>query len=121
MRRLAVAGFTYLFGGVDSSICMDFFQSYWKAAYMRVYSWAHGLLHKDEGDEVERIWTRKDSSTLTLPELMPQENYYSKLLTLLGKLEKIISERGLSVYLREGKKIGAVTSSAQRLYIGWTL
>lgn len=70
----------------------------------------HGLLRKDEGDEVEAVFGSNGNYDLNFIRVNAQERFYEK---LKGKTEpedkrKIIGEEFIRVFEEEAKKIGAV-------------
>ena len=75
----------------------------------------HGLLRKDEGDEVESVFGPKGQFDLNFIRVNAQERYYSKLagVTEPEAKRKIIGEEFIRVFEEEAKKIGAVDFLAQ--------
>ena len=70
----------------------------------------HGLLRKDEGDEVEEIFGPKGNYELNFIRVNAQERFYEKLAGVEEpeKKRKIIGEEFIRVFEEEAKKIGAV-------------
>ena len=70
----------------------------------------HGLLRKNEGDEVEAVFGKDGSYDLNFIRVNAQERYYSKLkgVTEPESKRKIIGEEFIRVFEEEAKKIGAV-------------
>ena len=75
----------------------------------------HGLLRKDEGDQVEEIFGSKGEYDLNFVRVNAQERYYAKLagVTDPETKRKIIGEEFIRVFEEEAKKIGAVDFLAQ--------
>ena len=80
-----------------------------------VYSFDHGLLRKNEGDEVEEVFGSNGQFDLNFIRVNAQERYYGKLagVTEPEKKRKIIGEEFIRVFEEEAKKIGAVDFLAQ--------
>ena len=70
----------------------------------------HGLLRKNEGDEVEAVFGPQGSYQLNFIRVNVQERFYDKLagVTEPEKKRKIIGEEFIRVFEEEAKKIGAV-------------
>ena len=70
----------------------------------------HGLLRKNEGDEVENVFGPKGPYQLNFIRVNAQERYYSKLkgVTEPERKRKIIGEEFIRVFEEEAKKIGKV-------------
>ena len=70
----------------------------------------HGLLRKDEGDEVEEIFGSKGSYDLNFVRVNAQERFYKKLAGVEEpeQKRKIIGEEFIRVFEEEAKKIGTV-------------
>ena len=83
-----------LSGGVDSSVVFV----------------DHGLLRKNEGDEVEAVFGPDGNYELNFIRVNAQERYYEKLkgVTEPEAKRKIIGEEFIRVFEEEAKKIGAV-------------
>ena len=75
----------------------------------------HGLLRKDEGDEVEAVFGRDGDFDLNFIRVNAQERYYAKLagVTEPERKRKIIGEEFIRVFEEEAKKIGTVDFLAQ--------
>ena len=75
----------------------------------------HGLLRKNEGDEVEEVFGPNGQFDLNFIRVNAQERYYGKLagVTEPEKKRKIIGEEFIRVFEEEAKKIGAVDFLAQ--------
>ena len=75
----------------------------------------HGLLRKNEGDEVEQVFGPNGQFDLNFIRVNAQERYYSKLagVTEPERKRKIIGEEFIRVFEEEAKKIGAVDFLAQ--------
>ena len=75
----------------------------------------HGLLRKNEGDEVEAVFGPGGDFDLNFIRVNAQERYYNKLagVTEPEQKRKIIGEEFIRVFEEEAKKIGAVDFLAQ--------
>ena len=75
----------------------------------------HGLLRKNEGDEVEAVFGPQGDFDLNFIRVNAQERYYGKLagVTEPEQKRKIIGEEFIRVFEEEAKKIGAVDFLAQ--------
>lgn len=75
----------------------------------------HGLLRKNEGDEVEAIFGEGGQFDLRFIRVNARERYYAKLagVTEPEEKRKIIGEEFVRVFEEEAKKIGAVDFLAQ--------
>ena len=75
----------------------------------------HGLLRKNEGDEVEAVFGSNGQFDLNFIRVNAQERFYSKLagVTEPERKRKIIGEEFIRVFEEEAKKIGAVDFLAQ--------
>ena len=75
----------------------------------------HGLLRKNEGDEVEEIFGKSDRFDLNFIRVNAQERYYKKLegISEPESKRKIIGEEFIRVFEEEAKKIGKVDFLAQ--------
>ena len=103
-----------LSGGVDSSVAAGLLSRAIGKQLTCVFV-DHGLLRKDEGDEVEAVFGPKGQFDLNFIRVNAQERYYNK---LAGAIEpenkrKIIGEEFIRVFEEEAKKIGAVDFLAQ--------
>lgn len=98
-----------LSGGVDSSVAAVMLSKAVGKQLTCVFV-DHGLLRKNEGDEVEAIFGPSGSYDLNFIRVNAQERFYGK---LAGVEEpeakrKIIGEEFIRVFEEEAKKIGAV-------------
>lgn len=98
-----------LSGGVDSSVAAVLLSKAVGNQLTCVFV-DHGLLRKDEGDEVEAVFGPEGSYDLNFIRVNAQERFYEK---LKGVEEpehkrKIIGEEFIRVFEEEAKKIGAV-------------
>ena len=75
----------------------------------------HGLLRKNEGDEVEAVFGPTGDFDLNFIRVNAQERYYQKLAGVIDpeQKRKIIGEEFIRVFEEEAKKIGAVDFLAQ--------
>ena len=98
-----------LSGGVDSSVAAVLLSKAVGEQLTCVFV-DHGLLRKNEGDEVEAVFGPNGNYNLHFIRVNAQERFYSK---LAGVSEpehkrKIIGEEFIRVFEEEAKKIGAV-------------
>ena len=98
-----------LSGGVDSSVAAVLLSKAIGNQLTCVFV-DHGLLRKNEGDEVEEIFGPAGNYDLNFVRVNAQERFYTK---LAGEKEperkrKIIGEEFIRVFEEEAKKIGAV-------------
>lgn len=98
-----------LSGGVDSSVAAVMLSKAVGKQLTCVFV-DHGLLRKNEGDEVEAVFGPEGEYDLNFIRVNAQERFYNK---LAGKEEpeekrKIIGEEFIRVFEEEAKKIGAV-------------
>ena len=98
-----------LSGGVDSSVAAVLLSKAIGNQLTCVFV-DHGLLRKNEGDEVEAVFGPEGNYELNFIRVNAQERYYEK---LKGVIEpeakrKIIGEEFIRVFEEEAKKIGAV-------------
>lgn len=98
-----------LSGGVDSSVAAVMLSKAVGKQLTCVFV-DHGLLRKNEGDEVEAVFGLEGNYDLNFIRVNAQERFYNK---LAGKTEpeekrKIIGEEFIRVFEEEAKKIGAV-------------
>ena len=103
-----------LSGGVDSSVAAVLLSKAVGEQLTCVFV-DHGLLRKNEGDEVEAVFGPNGNYDLHFVRVNAQERFYSK---LAGVSEpehkrKIIGEEFIRVFEEESKKIGAVDFLAQ--------
>ena len=98
-----------LSGGVDSSVAAVLLSKAIGNQLTCVFV-DHGLLRKDEGDEVEAIFGPEGSYDLNFIRVNAQERFYAKLSgeTEPEKKRKIIGEEFIRVFEEEAKKIGTV-------------
>ncbi|MBO5488326.1 MAG: glutamine-hydrolyzing GMP synthase [Eubacterium sp.] len=98
-----------LSGGVDSSVAAVMLSKAIGNQLTCVFV-DHGLLRKDEGDEVEEVFGPNGPYELNFIRVNAQERYYSKLagVTEPEEKRKIIGEEFIRVFEEEAKKIGAV-------------
>lgn len=103
-----------LSGGVDSSVCAGLLSKAIGKQLTCVFV-DHGLLRKNEGDEVENIFGPKGNFDLNFIRVNAQQRYYNKLkgVTEPERKRKIIGEEFIRVFEEEAKKIGAVDFLAQ--------
>lgn len=103
-----------LSGGVDSSVAAGLLSRAVGKQLTCVFV-DHGLLRKDEGDQVAGVFGENGSFDLNFIRVNAQERYYSKLagVTEPEKKRKIIGEEFIRVFEEEAKKIGAVDFLAQ--------
>jgi GMP synthase (glutamine-hydrolysing) len=103
-----------LSGGVDSSVAAGLLSRAIGKQLTCVFV-DHGLLRKDEGDEVEAVFGPKGNFDLNFIRVNAQERYYGKLagVTEPERKRKIIGEEFIRVFEEEAKKIGAVDFLAQ--------
>ena len=103
-----------LSGGVDSSVAAGLLSRAIGKQLTCVFV-DHGLLRKDEGDEVEAVFGEGGQFALNFIRVNAQERYYGKLagVTEPEQKRKIIGEEFIRVFEEEAKKIGAVDFLAQ--------
>jgi GMP synthase (glutamine-hydrolysing) len=103
-----------LSGGVDSSVAAGLLARAIGKQLTCVFV-DHGLLRKNEGDEVEAVFGPNGNFDLNFIRVNAQERYYSKLagVTEPEAKRKIIGEEFIRVFEEEAKKIGAVDFLAQ--------
>lgn len=103
-----------LSGGVDSSVAAGLLSRAIGKQLTCVFV-DHGLLRKNEGDEVEAVFGEGGQFDLHFIRVNAQERYYSKLagVTEPEQKRKIIGEEFIRVFEEEAKKIGAVDFLAQ--------
>ena len=96
-----------LSGGVDSSVVAALLAKAIGKQLTCVFV-DHGLLRKDEGDQVEEIFGSKGEYDLNFVRVNAQERYYAKLagVTDPETKRKIIGEEFIRVFEEEAKKIG---------------
>lgn len=98
-----------LSGGVDSSVAAVLLAKAVGKQLTCVFV-DHGLLRKDEGDEVEAVFGPDGPYDLNFIRVNAQERFYEKLagVTEPETKRKIIGEEFIRVFEEEAKKIGAV-------------
>ena len=98
-----------LSGGVDSSVAAVMMSKAVGNQLTCVFV-DHGLLRKNEGDEVEAVFGSDGSYDLNFIRVNAQERFYEKLKGVEEpeKKRKIIGEEFIRVFEEEAKKIGAV-------------
>ncbi len=103
-----------LSGGVDSSVLAALLSRAIGKQLTCVFV-DHGLLRKNEGDEVENVFGKSGTFDLNFVRVNAQERYYEKLagVTEPESKRKIIGEEFIRVFEEEAKKIGAVDFLAQ--------
>lgn len=103
-----------LSGGVDSSVLAALLAKAIGSQLTCVFV-DHGLLRKNEGDEVEAVFGKEGSFDINFVRVNAQERYYQKLagVTEPEAKRKIIGEEFIRVFEEEAKKIGAVDFLAQ--------
>ena len=103
-----------LSGGVDSSVAAALLSKAIGKQLTCVFV-DHGLLRKDEGDEVEKVFGAGGLFDLNFVRVNAAKRYYDKLsgVTEPEKKRKIIGEEFIRVFEEEAKKIGTVDFLAQ--------
>ena len=103
-----------LSGGVDSSVLAALLAKAIGKQLTCVFV-DHGLLRKNEGDEVEGVFGKDGSFDINFIRVNAQERYYAKLagVTEPEQKRKIIGEEFIRVFEEEAKKIGKVDFLAQ--------
>ncbi len=103
-----------LSGGVDSSVAAGLLSRAIGKQLTCVFV-DHGLLRKNEGDEVEAVFGPNGDFDLNFIRVNAQERYYAKLagVTEPETKRKIIGEEFIRVFEEEAKKIGTVDFLAQ--------
>lgn len=98
-----------LSGGVDSSVAAVLLSKAIGNQLTCVFV-DHGLLRKNEGDEVEAVFGPEGHYELNFIRVNAQQRYYDKLkgVTEPEAKRKIIGEEFIRVFEEEAKKIGAV-------------
>jgi GMP synthase (glutamine-hydrolysing) len=98
-----------LSGGVDSSVAAVMLSKAIGSQLTCVFV-DHGLLRKNEGDEVEAVFGPEGKYDLNFIRVNAQQRFYDKLagVTEPEKKRKIIGEEFIRVFEEEAKKIGAV-------------
>ena len=103
-----------LSGGVDSSVAAALLSKAVGKQLTCVFV-DHGLLRKNEGDEVEAVFGAGGDFDLNFIRVNAKDRFYAKLkgVTEPEKKRKIIGEEFIRVFEEEAKKIGAVDFLAQ--------
>ena len=103
-----------LSGGVDSSVAAALLAKAVGKQLTCVFV-DHGLLRKDEGDQVEEVFGPQGEFDLNFIRVNAADRYYAKLagVTEPEKKRKIIGEEFIRIFEEESKKIGAVDFLAQ--------
>lgn len=103
-----------LSGGVDSSVLAALLSRAIGKQLTCVFV-DHGLLRKNEGDEVEGVFGNSGTFDLNFVRVNAQERYYEKLkgVTEPESKRKIIGEEFIRIFEEEAQKIGAVDFLAQ--------
>ena len=103
-----------LSGGVDSSVCAVLLSKAIGKQLTCVFV-DHGLLRKNEGDEVEAVFGPEGPYELNFIRVNAQEYFYEKLKGVSDPETKrqIIGAEFINVFEKEAKKIGAVDFLAQ--------
>ena len=103
-----------LSGGVDSSVAAVLLSKAVGRQLTCVFV-DHGLLRKNEGDEVEAVFGPNGPYSLNFIRVNAQERYYAKLkgVTEPEKKRKIIGEEFIRVFEDEAKKLGTMDFLAQ--------
>lgn len=98
-----------LSGGVDSSVAAVLLSKAVGKQLTCVFV-DHGLLRKNEGDEVEEVFGPNGAYELNFIRVNAQQRYYDKLkgITEPEEKRKIIGAEFIRVFEEEAKKIGAV-------------
>ncbi|MCR4673708.1 MAG: glutamine-hydrolyzing GMP synthase [Lachnospiraceae bacterium] len=103
-----------LSGGVDSSVLAALLAKAIGPQLTCVFV-DHGLLRKNEGDEVEEVFGKSGNFDVNFVRVNAKDRYYAKLSGVCEpeKKRKIIGEEFIRVFEEEAKKIGAVDFLAQ--------
>lgn len=103
-----------LSGGVDSSVAAGLLSRAVGKQLTCVFV-DHGLLRKNEGDEVESVFGAKGSFELNFIRVNAKDRYYKKLEGVVEpeQKRKIIGEEFIRVFEEEAKKVGTVDFLAQ--------
>lgn len=98
-----------LSGGVDSSVAAVMLSKAIGSQLTCVFV-DHGLLRKNEGDEVEAVFSPQGKYELNFIRVNAQERFYVKLAGIKEpeRKRKIIGEEFIRVFEEEAKKIGSV-------------
>ncbi len=103
-----------LSGGVDSSVLAALLAKAIGPQLTCVFV-DHGLLRKNEGDEVEEVFGKSGNFDVNFVRVNAKDRYYAKLAGVSEpeRKRKIIGEEFIRVFEEEAKKIGAVDFLAQ--------
>lgn len=103
-----------LSGGVDSSVAAALLARAIGPQLTCVFV-DHGLMRKNEGDEVESVFGRGGAFNINFVRVNVAERYYEKLkgVTEPERKRKIIGEEFIRVFEEEARKIGTVEFLAQ--------
>ena len=103
-----------LSGGVDSSVLAALLAKAIGPQLTCVFV-DHGLMRKNEGDEVEAVFGKGGAFDINFVRVNAQERYYSKLAGVKEpeRKRKIIGEEFIRIFEEESQKIGAVDYLAQ--------
>lgn len=103
-----------LSGGVDSSVLAALLAKAIGPQLTCVFV-DHGLLRKNEGDEVEEVFGKGGNFDVNFVRVNAKDRYYAKLAGVSEpeRKRKIIGEEFIRVFEEEAKKIGAVDFLAQ--------
>ena len=103
-----------LFGGVDSSVLAALLSKAVGKQLTCVFV-DHGLMRKNEGDEVEAVFGEKGSFDVNFIRVNAGERYFARLAGVEEpeRKRKIIGEEFIRVFEEEARKIGAVDFLAQ--------
>lgn len=103
-----------LSGGVDSSVAAALLSKAVGKQLTCVFV-DHGLLRKNEGDEVEAVFGKNGDFDVNFIRINAKDRFYAKLkgVTEPERKRKIIGEEFIRVFEEEAKKIGAVDFLAQ--------
>ena len=103
-----------LSGGVDSSVAAALLSRALGKQLTCVFV-DHGLLRKDEGDEVEAVFGEQGDFELNFIRVNAQERFYDKLAGVEDpeQKRKIIGAEFVNVFREEAEKIGSVDFLAQ--------
>ena len=101
-----------LSGGVDSSVLAALLAKAVGPQLTCVFV-DHGLLRKNEGDEVESVFGKGGAFEINFVRVNAAERYYEKLAGVTEPEQKLIGEEFIRVFEEEAKKIGKVDFLAQ--------
>ncbi len=103
-----------LSGGVDSAVAAALLSKAIGKQLVCVFV-DHGLLRKDEGDEVEAVFGQGGGFELRFVRVQAQERFYQALrgVTDPERKRKVIGEQFVRVFEEEARKLGAIDYLAQ--------